>query len=90
MTAAVFGGYWTPRMDQAFLLSLAGILVGVLGSALLGAAQLRNGFRPRVTPWLLVTWFPAIVVLSSLLSLGAPPAWLTWAWTIAVRSGELS
>ena len=89
MTAAVFGDYWTPWMDQAFLVSIAGILFGVTGSALLGIALLRNGFRPRVTPWLLVTWFPAIVVLSSLLSLGAPLVWLAWAWALATRDRQV-
>jgi hypothetical protein len=88
MTVSVFGDYWTPWMDQAFLVSIAGILLGVVGSALLGIALLRRGFRPRATGWLLVTWFPAIVVLSDLIALGAALVPLVWAWGLAGRAGR--
>jgi hypothetical protein len=82
--ASLVGDYWTPWMDASFaMLGIPGMLVSVTGSTLLGIALLRRRFRPRVTGWLLATWFPALVVLSSVIALGAGLLPMLWAWAVA-------
>ena len=50
MTLSVFGDYFTPWMDQMFLLGIGAMLVIGFGGIALGIVMLRNGFRPRITP----------------------------------------
>jgi hypothetical protein len=82
--ASAFGEYWTPYLDQSFvLLTLPGMLLSLVGSAVLGTALLRRGFAPRATALLLVGWLPLLVVLSSSVGLGAGVLPLFWAWGVA-------
>lgn len=76
-------------VDVAFFgLMLPAILFDAVGSTVLGIALLRNGYRPRVTAWLLVLALPSIVVIStvagnfSLGSLAVPAAWATTGWRL--------
>jgi hypothetical protein len=86
-TASVVGDYFTPWIDESFLfLGIPGMLISVLGSLLLGVALLRRGFRPRTTGWLLVLWFPLLVVLSSVVALGAAALPMVFAWGLAGRA----
>ena len=83
-TASLVGTYWTPWLEEAFLLmSIPGMLISLVGSTVLGIALLRHGFRPRATAWLLALWFPLMVVLSSLVALGAAAMPMVLAWGIA-------
>jgi hypothetical protein len=85
-TASVVGDYWTPWMDTSFAyLGIPGMLISVVGSTVLGIALLRRRFRPRLTGWLLATWLPALVALSSLIALGAALLPMLWAWALAGR-----
>jgi hypothetical protein len=84
--ASLVGDYWTPWMDASFtILGIPGMLLSVIGSTLLGLALLRRRFRPRATGWLLATWFPALLALSSLIALGAGLLPMLWAWATAGR-----
>jgi hypothetical protein len=86
-TASVLGDYWTPWIDESFaFLGIPGMLVSLVGSAVLGAALLRRGFRPRVTGRLLVTWPITLVALSAVIALGAALLPLLWAWGLAGRA----
>jgi hypothetical protein len=85
-TASTFGDYWTPFLDQSFLLlGIPGLLLSMIGSTVLGFGLLRRGFRPRVTALLLVLWIPLFVVLSGLIAMGAAALPFLWAWGIAAR-----
>lgn len=84
--AELLGSYYTPFLDQAFtFIGIPGILVSVVGSTVLGVALLRGGFRPRSTAWLLVTWLISLLVLSSVIALGAALVPMLWAWGLAGR-----
>jgi hypothetical protein len=76
-----------PWIDQSFLfLTLPGLLVSSVGSTVLGIALLRNHFRPRVTPWLLVLWIPLLLAITQITSMGNTVLPALWAWAIAIRS----
>jgi hypothetical protein len=88
-TLSVFGDYYTPWIDQSFLfLTIPGLLLSCVGSMVLGIALLRNHFRPRVTPWLLVLWFPLLFAITQITSLGNAVLPAIWAWAIAIRSAS--
>jgi hypothetical protein len=84
LTAQLFGSYWTPYLDESFVfLGVPGMLLGLVGSTALGVALLRRGFRPRTTAVLLTAWIPLMMVLSSLVALGAAALPMVWAWALA-------
>lgn len=70
-------------IDVAFVaLMIPAIAIDAIGSTMLGIALLRNGYRPRITAWLLVLALPSIAGLSVVLgnfSLGLLPVLLAWA-----------
>jgi hypothetical protein len=84
-TVAVFGDYYTPWIDQAFLVTVPALLLSLVGSTVLGIALLRSDFRPHVTPWLLVLWIPLFVGITQITSLGNAVLPAIWAWAIAIR-----
>lgn len=85
-TVSVAGEYWTPWLDESFVvLAIPGMLISVAGSTVLGIALLRRRFRPRTTSWLLALWLPAVVLLSTVMSLGAAVLPMAWAWALAAR-----
>jgi hypothetical protein len=72
-------------VNAAFLaLLLPGILVGTVGSTVLGVALLRAGYRPGLTPWLLALAIPLWLTGSIVLghnSIGLVPLLVAWAAT---------
>ena len=75
---SVFGDYWTQwtgttnvLLEISFVLGLPGLLLTLLGSSLLGIALVRNGFRPRVSAWLLAATFPLALVITEVTSMGS-------------------
>lgn len=86
LTAQLLGSYWTPLLDESFLfLGLPGMLLSLLGSTALGVALLRRRFRPVATAVLLATWIPSMLLLSSVIALGAAAMPMVWAWALAGR-----
>lgn len=84
LTASTFGDYWTPYLDESFLfLGVPGLLLSLLGSTVLGIGLLRRRFATRTAAWLLVTWIPALVAISSLVATGAAVLPVIWAWALA-------
>jgi hypothetical protein len=70
-TLSVFGDYYTPWIDQSFLLlTVPGLLISLVGSTILGIALLRNRFQPRATAWLLALWIPLFIGIGQVTSLG--------------------
>ena len=69
-------------LDIPFLgLIIPGILLSTIGSTLLGIAFLRSGYRPRLTPWLLVFAFPLWILGGTVLghnSVGLTPMIVAW------------
>ncbi len=60
------------------------MLTDVIGSTMLGIALKRSGYEPRLTAWLLMLVFPAVLVLPAVLgnlSLGLLVVLLAWAAT---------
>jgi len=86
MTVSVFGDYYTPWMDQMFILGIVAMLVIGLGGIALGIVMLRNGFRPRVTPILLLVFIPFMFAITTVTSLGNALLPLMWGWAIAARA----
>jgi hypothetical protein len=85
-TASIVGDYWTPWIETSFAyLGIPAMLISVAGSTVLGTALLRRRFRPRLTGWLLATWLPTLIALSSLIALGAALLPMLWAWALAGR-----
>jgi hypothetical protein len=88
--AAIFGAFVVlfagERADAALnvvylALMLPSMLLGAVGSTLLGIALLRNRRTPRATGWLLALTLPAAVVLPEVLghnSLGDVPLFVAW------------
>ena len=86
IAVGVTTSYWTPLLDEAFLLTLPFMLIGMIGAMVLGIGLLRRGFRPRATAVLLVAWFPAFFVLSGVVAMGAALLPLLWAFGLAGRA----
>jgi hypothetical protein len=83
-TASVLGDYWTPWLDQSFvILGIPGMFVSMAGSAVLGFALLRRGFRPRATGWLLLTWPVTLFSIAAVIAQGAALMPMLWAWALA-------
>lgn len=83
ITVGVTTSYWTPLLDEAFLLTLPFTLIGMIGAVVLGIGLLRRGFRPRTTGVLLILWLPAFFLLSSVIAMGAALLPILWAWAVA-------
>lgn len=87
MTVSVFGDYYTPWwMDQMFLLGIAAMLIIGIGGIPLGIVMLRNGFRPRTTPILIMLFIPFLFVITTVTSLGSGLLPLMWGWAIAAHA----
>ena len=85
MTLSVIGDYFTPWMDQMFIVGIAAMLVIGFGGIALGIMMLRNGFRPRATPILLMIFIPFMFAITSVTSLGSALLPLMWGWAIAAQ-----
>ena len=86
LTLSVFGDYFTPWMEQMFIVGVGAMMViGLVGIAL-GIMMLRNGFRPRTTPILLMSFIPFMVAITSVTSLGSALLPLMWGWAIAAHA----
>jgi hypothetical protein len=87
----VFCDYWTQWdtynafFDVAFLITLPGFLLTLIGSTLLGIALLRRGFRPRASAWLLALTFPLSFGILQVTSMGSAALPVMFAFGIAGR-----
>lgn len=86
LTLAIFGDYFTPWMDQMFILTAFSMLVIGFSGIGFGILMLRNGFRPRLTPVLLISFIPFMLAITSVTSLGSALLPLMWAWAIAAQA----
>ena len=87
VTLSLLGDYWTPWLEQSFLLlGIPGMLLSMVGCTTLGVGLLRRGYRPRATAWLLTLFLPLFVLLSSVVALGAAIMPMVWAWGISGRA----
>lgn len=72
-------------VNIAFLaLMFPGLLLGLIGSTVVGIGLVRTGYRPRLTAWLLALSFLLWIVGSFVLghnSLGMVPLFVAWATT---------
>lgn len=83
MTLGVFGDYYTPWMDQMFLVTVGAMLLIGFGGIPFGIVVLRNGFRPRVTPVLTMIFIPFLFAVTTVTSLGSSLLPLMWGWAVA-------
>lgn len=86
LTISVFGDYFTPWMDQMFIVGIVAMFVIGFGGIPLGILMLRNGFRPRVTPILLMVFLPFLFAITEVTSLGSALLPLMWGWAIAAQA----
>lgn len=81
-------------IDVAFMaLMLPGLLIGLVGSTVLGIAFMRAGFQPRTTVWLLALSLPLWFVGSGVLghnSIGILPLFVAWAAAAWPSKAELA
>ena len=74
-----------PALDVVFFaLIVPGLLLGTIGSTVLGIALLRASYRPRLTSWLLTLSIPLWVFASVVLGHNSPglvPLFVAWAAT---------
>ena len=87
----VFCDYWTQWstynafFDVAFLITLPGFVLTLLGSTLLGVVLLRRTFVPRSTAWLLALTLPLAFGILQLTSMGSAALPVMFAFGIAGR-----
>jgi len=87
----VFCDYWTQWstynafFDVAFLITLPGFVLTLLGSTLLGVVLLRRAFVPRLTAWLLALTLPLAFGILQLTSMGSAALPVMFAFGIAGR-----
>lgn len=86
MTLSVAGDYFTPWMDQMFIAGIVAMLLIGLGGIPFGIVLLRNGFRPRTTPILLMGFLPFLFAITAVTSMGSALMPLTWGWAIAAQA----
>ena len=86
LALSVFGDYFTPWMDQMFIIGVGAMLVIGVGGIPLGIMMLRNAFRPRITPILLMGFIPFLFVITTVTSLGSALLPLMWGWAIAAQA----
>jgi hypothetical protein len=87
MFVSVCGDYLTPWwMDRMFILGVVAMLVIGFGVIPLGILMLRNGFRPRTTPVLLMIFIPFLFAITEVTSLGSALLPLMWGWAIAAQT----
>ena len=86
LTLSVVGDYFTPWMDQMFIVGVVAMLAIGFGGIALGIVMLRNGFRPRVTPLLLMVFLPFLFAITEVTSLGSALLPLMWGWAIAAQA----
>lgn len=73
----VFCDYWTQLrtynvfFEPAFLITVPGLLITLLGSTMLGIALLRRGFAPRLPAWLLALTIPLAAGIDQVTSMGS-------------------
>ena len=86
LAISLFGDYFTPWMEQMFIVGIGAMLVTGFGGIALGIMMLRNGFRPRTTPILLMSFIPFMFAVSSVTSLGSALLPLMWGWAMAAHA----
>lgn len=73
----VFCDYWTQFrtynafFETAFLLTIPGLLLTLVGSTMLGIALLRRRFTPRLPAWLLTLQIPLALSITQITSMGS-------------------
>ena len=87
----VFSDYYTQFtsynafFEIAFLITIPGLLITLVGSTLLGIALLRNGFRPQTTSWLLALNIPLAICILQVTSMGSAALPIMFAFGIVGR-----
>ncbi len=87
----VFCDYWTQWdtynafFDVAFLITLPGFMLTLLGSTLLGIVLLRREFVPRSSAWLLALTLPLAFGILQVTSMGSAALPVMFAFGIAGR-----
>lgn len=89
---AVFCDYWTqwsatPNafFDIAFMITVPGLLLTLIGSTVLGIALVRNGFVPKTSAWLLTLTIPLAMGILEVTSMGSAALPVMFAFGLAGR-----
>jgi hypothetical protein len=86
MAISVAGDYFTPWIDQMFVVGIAAMLAIGLSGIPLGLLMLRHGFRPRTTAVLLMIFLPFLFAVTTITSLGSSLLPLMWGWALAAQA----
>ncbi len=91
-TVSVALDYWTQwsspnaLFGPAFVFTIPGFLLTLIGSTVLGVALLRNGFRPWTSAWLLALTLPLAFGVLMFTSMGSAALPVMFAFAVAGRS----
>jgi hypothetical protein len=85
LTLSVVGDYFTPWMDQAFMIGVGAIMLFLAATTLLGVMLIKNRFRPRGTAVIMVAQLPLFLLIASITSLGNTFIPFLWAIVIAAH-----
>lgn len=87
VTLSVVGDYFTPWMDQAFMIGVGAMTIFLAATTLLGAMLIKNRFRPRVTAVIMVAQLPLFLMITSVTSLGS--TFLPFLWAIVIAAHRM-
>jgi len=65
------------------VLGIPSAVLSLVGSPLLGVSLLRNGFRPKITAWLLTLSLPSMLAITQVTSLGSADLPVAFGWALA-------
>jgi hypothetical protein len=85
ITVSVVGDYFTPWMDQVFMIGVAAMMFFLASGTLLGVMLIKNWFRPRITAVIMVVQLPLLLLITSITSLGNTFIPFLWAIVIAAH-----
>jgi peptidoglycan/LPS O-acetylase OafA/YrhL len=72
LTLSVVGDYFTPWMDQAFMIGVGAIMLFLAATTLLGVMLIKNRFRPRGTAVIMVAQLPLFLLIASITRSATP------------------
>jgi hypothetical protein len=86
LTLIVAGEYFTPWLEQFFMIAVPCMLTLISSATLLGVMLIKNRFVSRVSAWILATTIPLAFLIVQITSLGNAFLPLLWAFVVAARA----
>jgi hypothetical protein len=85
LALSVVGGYFTPWMDQAFMIGIGAMMLFLAATTLLGVILIKNQFGLHGTAVIMVAQLPVFLLIASITSLGNTFTPFLWGIVIAAH-----